>query len=196
MFSGKPYLSKRNAGITIEVTLSLALSVVVLFLLLGLFSDNLKTLAANSGIWNLFKRDVSYAKTEQTRTFVNSTQTQANVQIIAEQGLDYYINKAQEIIDKYKKNPPTTLQEEEEAARYITIARIAGIISADDLRYFYKTCNISVKFTDFMHETTATFGNDTVKLDYSSNVNGSISSINDANKLALIKDVYRKDFTY
>lgn len=195
MFSGKPYLSKKNAGITIEVTLSLALSVVVLFLLLGLFSDNIKTLAANSGIWNFFKRDVSYAKTDQNKTFVNLTQTQENVQVVAEQGLDYYIKQAQEIIDKYKKNPPTSLQEEEEAARYITIARIAGTLTNDDRRLFYNSpYNISVMYTQNIQETTAVFKDTKVKLDYTDSRNFASSS--DKNKLALIKEVYGKDFTY
>lgn len=114
---------KRKAEITIEITLSVALSIVVLFLVLGLFSDNLSTMAANSGIKHLFNNNSS-AKTMQTNWNVNPTQTQMNVQTIADQGLQGYVNNAQTTISKYVQNAPTTEAQIEDMAKKLTILAI------------------------------------------------------------------------
>lgn len=115
------------AAITIEITLSVALAVVVLFALLGLFSDNLSTMAANSGIHNLFNKrpsmdqaDASWGK--------NPTATQVNVQIVADQGLTLndYVNNAQATINKYKNRNDLTPTEIEDLAKALTVLSITN----------------------------------------------------------------------
>ena len=46
----------RSASITVEISLSIVLSLGILFLSLGLFSNNLKSMAASIGINNLFNQ--------------------------------------------------------------------------------------------------------------------------------------------
>lgn len=114
----------KKAEVTIEITLSIALSIVVLFLVLGLFSENLSTMAANSGLRNLFNRDNSTAKTAYNNWNVNPTTSQVDVQISGDQGLDYYLTRAQAVIEKYRNNPPTTKAQAEEEAKAIANASL------------------------------------------------------------------------
>lgn len=117
------------AAITIEITLSVALAVVVLFALLGLFSDNLSTMAANSGIHNLFNKKPSMEQADSSWGR-NPTATQVNVQIVADQGLDWYLKNAQDTIDKYRDRTDLTLAQTEDLARALTILSInAGTTS-------------------------------------------------------------------
>lgn len=141
--------SKKKAAITIEVTLSVALSILVLFLALGLFSDNLATMAANSGIQNLFNRSNQTAKTyyshqkqDPTKTAVNMNTSQVLVQIAGSQGgtndtkptLAQYLKQAQDTIDKYNKTPPADQSQREDLARAELAKFIAnGGISTDDV---------------------------------------------------------------
>ncbi len=140
---------KKIAGITIEVTLSVALSILVLFLALGLFSDNLATMAANSGIQNLFNRNNEIAKTKQDTWGIHPTKTQVNVQVVADQGLSWYLTQAQEKIAYYNQNPPTTQAQVEDLAKQLTIAKI-GALTTDstgatiDFASYYKTYEIKV----------------------------------------------------
>lgn len=132
---------KKKAAITIEVTLSVALSILVLFLALGLFSDNLATMAANSGLQNLFNKSQKTTYSTQTvnptKTSINVNETsQENVQVVASQGITLaeYLEQAQKTIDKYKATPPTDQAQMEDLAR-AELAKFIGTgsISSDDI---------------------------------------------------------------
>lgn len=123
MFGISKKLKSKKAGITIEIALSLALMVVVLFLVLGLFSNNLQAIAKNSGILNFFNKKNEISKTFNTADYqkVDPTQTQVNVQVVADQGLDFYLAKAQATVDQYKNaTTPLSQQQIEDLARAIT----------------------------------------------------------------------------
>lgn len=196
--------SKKKAAITIEVTLSVALSILVLFLALGLFSDNLATMAANSGIQNLFNRSNQTAKTyyskqnvDPTKTAVNMNTSQINVQIAGDQGstntktpptLAQYLKQAQDIIDKYKTTPPTDQSQMEELARAELAKFIdSGSISSDDISTC-KTNKIAVlRLSDGEFKAiTSTNGTKTLLIENSGN--------NTADELSIIKDVFNKSF--
>lgn len=120
------YNGKKAAGVTVETTLAILLAVVVLFFVLSIFGDNLKTMVANSGIQRMYTND-------QKTTY--STQqydpTQVNVQVLAEQGntlntLDDFKQAATEKINHYKDNPPQNADEVLDLAKWATIARITA----------------------------------------------------------------------
>lgn len=156
MFSKSSIGRRKSAGITIEVTLSVALSVLVLFLVLGLFSDNLATMAANSGIQNLFNRNNEAAKTQPDKWGIHPTATkvevsQVNVQVVADQGLtlEQYILQAQSKVAYYKEHPPTTQAEIEDLAKQLTILKVCNVSTNStgasvDYSYYYKTYKIRV----------------------------------------------------
>lgn len=127
MFSKRDYFSARRAGVTVEVSLSIILSVLVLFLVIGLFSENLKTLAANCGLANFLSKTKTENLTSRKSwgTLGDATATQVNVQVVADQGLQTYIANAQAIIEKYEKTPPATKAELEELARAALILDLA-----------------------------------------------------------------------
>lgn len=116
---GKSLKGVRKAEVTIEITLSIALSIVVLFLVLGLFSENLSTMAANSGLKNLFNRDNSDAKTAYNNWSTVNNRSDVEVQLVGDQGLEYYLQKANTVIETYRNNPPLTQLQAEEEARAI-----------------------------------------------------------------------------
>lgn len=131
MLSRKNYRNFKLAAITIEIGLSLALALVVLFSLLALFSDNLDAMA-KGGINNLFNRDNSTnrdnlaTKTAWVPSGNDPTRTQINVAIVGSQGLtlvtlDDYVNNAQATINKYKDRNDLTPTEIEDLAKAITI---------------------------------------------------------------------------
>lgn len=146
---------KKKAAITIEVTLSVALSVLALFLVFGLFSDNLATMAANAGIRNLFKSN-EVAKTKPDTWNIHPAKTQVNVsqvnvQVVADQGLtlEQYISQAQSKIAYYKEHPPTTQAEIEDLAKQLTILKVCGIATDStgasiNYMYYYNTYKIKV----------------------------------------------------
>lgn len=114
---------RKAAGVTLELILGISLAVLVLFFVLNIFSDNLKTMVANSSMHNMW--DKSEKTTYGKEAF---DPTQVNVQVLAEQGntLQWYIEQAAAEIDKYKDTPPATLAEVEDLAKWATIARITS----------------------------------------------------------------------
>lgn len=124
--------NRKNGEITVEVTLSVVLTVVVLFLVLALFSDNLSTMAANSGIRNMFNRGnvtSNWGTQGSNKTEVNvnnPNSTQVDYEIVADQGLDYYKARSQALIDYYNSIAPATLTapQKENLAKAATIATI------------------------------------------------------------------------
>lgn len=126
MFNRKFGLRRKRAGITVELLLAVVLAVVVLFLILGLFSNNLKHMVVNGNISRIFANNS--AKTAYSSWGTNPTQTQVNVQTVADNGalIRQYLNKARAAIDNYKTNLPTTIEQKEDLARQITIERVIG----------------------------------------------------------------------
>lgn len=95
-----------KAGVTIEVVMAIALSVVVLFLVLGLFSDNIQTMATRGKLaqMNAHNNDNKTVYEDQTG---DPTQTQINVQMVGDQGtLAWYHSQAQAIIEGIGSQPP------------------------------------------------------------------------------------------
>lgn len=147
--SGKNGINSRQAGVTVETTLSILLAVVVLFLILGLFSNNLKEMIANSNMSRLFVNNAN-SKTVNQKWGVDPTKTQVDVKIVADQGLDYYLTQAQQTIAKYKATPPQNESEIEDLAKAATIAKIVNGtsgLSQEDEKLFYKSYGISIDTT-------------------------------------------------
>lgn len=94
----------RKAGITIEIALSIALSVIVLFLVIGLFSENLKTMMSRIGLKSFFRAS---EKTTVADWGDDPTATQINVQIAADYGLSSEHKKAKAAIEDYYNNKST-----------------------------------------------------------------------------------------
>ena len=111
----------RKAGITIEVAIAIALSVAVLFLVLGMFSDNLQTMATKSGLakqtdTNATENKVAYAAGG------NPTATQINVQLVGDQGtLAWYNAQAKTTIENLGAKANLTDQELVDLARALTV---------------------------------------------------------------------------
>lgn len=197
MFGIGKKLKTKKAGITIEIALSLALMLVVLFLVLGLFSNNLQGIAKNSGIMQIFNKSKSSDKLYGSNTFsisdrqgTDPTQTQVNVQVVADQGLDYYLTQAQNTIDQYKDATSLTPQQTEDLARAITAVcynnlsdpNSDGSLSYPDLRAKY---NIKVTLSGINNQTQ-------IKLN--SNTTETLSYKNTGNKLADIKVIYTTSY--
>ena len=132
----------KKAGITVEVALAALLSVTVLFLVLGLFSQNLQVMAANSNINNLFKNsDRMTAHNGFNRDYASS---QVNVQIVGEQGITAIHDQAKKAIDALAaKTTPLTDQEIASLAKYLTILAMSA--SGDPTHAIPKSYNDLMK---------------------------------------------------
>lgn len=196
MFNKSLTGGKKNAAITIEVTLSVALSILVLFLALGLFSDNLATMAANSGIQNLFNRSNEVAKTNQnkwgkvkTNIPTVNVNSQENVQVVADQGqtitLAQYLEQAQQKIANYNQNPPTTPDQVKDLAEQLTIAKIGNITTDSagqtiNFASYYTTYGIKVTLNRLDGHYTTKINTATITGDYNlSSQDGQLNSIKD-----------------
>lgn len=97
---------RKPAAVSTEVAIGIAVAVVALFVALGIFGDNLSSIVANSNIGNAFKG--SDAKTEYTSYDRDYSDSQVNVQIMGEQGLEMLRrranNKAIEVIEESFSN--------------------------------------------------------------------------------------------
>lgn len=184
---------RRNAEVTIEITLSIALSVIVLFLALGLFSSNLSTMAANSGIRRLFNNN-SATKTVQQNWGNNPTASQVNVQIVADQGelktLADYTNWATTIIDQYKDRTDLTPSQQQDLAKAYTIKSMnAGSNSVCD-----SACTghgISIQLNSMTGGQTIV---NSQKLTYDSYTSVTTSDSPTA-MLDTVRDIYSKPFS-
>lgn len=80
------FTKKRNAALTVELAVSLVLIVIVLFVAIGLFNDNLKNMFVNGNIRNIFNAE----ELKTYFSFFNKdyTSSQINVQVTGEQGLE------------------------------------------------------------------------------------------------------------
>lgn len=148
MLNRKDYKNFKTAGVTIEVSLAMALGIVILFLAIGIFSENLKTMALSSGMQNLFNKDKTAAKTEgwgtgKSITLANDpTASQENVQVVASQGLtlNQYVANAQATINQYTTTPPTTEAQMEDLAKALTIYAVS-IGTTNNINNFVATKN-------------------------------------------------------
>lgn len=191
MFGRKNLIGAKPAEISIEISLSIVMSVVVLFLVLSLFGNNIQNIAEASGLRNLFSRSNETAKTFQDEQYSgkNPTETQVNVQLIADQGLNYYISNAQATIAKYKKTPPVDQAQTEDLARAATIARLAGVLSNTDMTDFYKKYKIKIT-TDTLNSIYKTSA-DKASLQY----NMKDGNTTGQNLITAAKEILEKDFS-
>ncbi len=120
--------TRKSAMVTMEVLLAIILTLGALFLVLGLFNNNLKEMVDNSGFQSLFKKDVTATAYENTNK--DYTNSQLNVQIAGQQGLQWYMDKTQDLIDvfvaKSAENPPVplTASQQIDLAKYFTVKSI------------------------------------------------------------------------
>lgn len=98
--------NKMIAAVSTEVAIGMAVAIVALFVVLGIFGDNLSSIVANSNIGNVFKNNDS--ETEYASYDRDYSDSQVNVQIMGEQGLEMLRrkanNKAIEIIEESFSN--------------------------------------------------------------------------------------------
>jgi len=178
----KVFSKRKNGEITVELTLSVALTAVVLFLVLSLFSGNLQSMTANSGIRNLFNRNNTngWGTTSKTKTEVNlenAIRTQVDTQVVAEQGLQYYVKKAEEVIKNYQTTPLPNADSAQklELAKALTIAAVNhGQVLGTQANG--QTVNWSSYYTTYGIRVTIYPSNNT----YSTVVNGTIYKYNNS----------------
>lgn len=109
-----------KAVVTIEVVMAIALSVVVLFLVLGLFSENIQTMATKGKLAEMNRHND--AKTSFEPQAVDPTQTQINVQMVGDLGtLAWYHSQAQATIESLGAKATLTNQELIDLARALTV---------------------------------------------------------------------------
>jgi hypothetical protein len=84
--------NKKSAMVTTELVIGIGLSVAVVFIAIGLFKNNLKTMVSNASLSNGFMQNES--KTDYDSYNRDYTDSQINVQIMGEQGLAMFRKKA------------------------------------------------------------------------------------------------------
>lgn len=125
----------KRAEVTVEVVLSGLLAVVVLFLVLGLFSKNLKTMFSNTNMNNFYIENNS-AKTANSFMKNDPTKTQINVAIVAEQGLEAYHIKARAKIEAFALlKDSLTAEQKTNLAEALTIYSVSGDYGTADSQY-------------------------------------------------------------
>lgn len=122
----------KKAGITIEVMLSASLAIVVLFLILGLFGNNLKTMMTGSGFKRVFTNNTTSAD-QSFDEYTNSKEivsSQGNYRIVGEQGVEKTVAdweiEAQGEVDKLKDKTSLTDAERMNLAKWLTILGMAN----------------------------------------------------------------------
>lgn len=199
---------RKSAGVTLELILAITLAVLVMFFILGLVGDNLKTMVANSGFQNMFenKQKVTYGKQ-------NFDPTQVNVQVLADQGLtlQQYLDSAIAIITKYENTPPPNQEELEKLAQAAAVAKIITMKNANgyaeqallpkDEGTFYTRDGIIInlmKSNDFYIQISRNGDvktlNFPVILSGKSNSTSSSVALNAADQLLAVKAVYQNKF--
>lgn len=145
---GKKFNGSLSAEVTVEIGLSLALSIIVLILALGLFNDNIKSMASNGGIRNLFKsNEIAKVETDKANWGNNPARTEIHVQVVADQGntLESYVNKAKDKCKIYALTNPTTEAQIEDMAKQLTVLAVnASSFDADNLKNKYYSEDISI----------------------------------------------------
>jgi len=133
--------NKHSAGVTIELAIGVALAVSVLFVILGLFNNNLKNMIVNTNLSNVFKNnDVKTAFTAFNKDYSNS---QINVQIMGEQGLARLRKKANNLALTLIESPFNNTNVNANTIEYLSLA-IEAIVGRGDICVYMK--NDSDKF--------------------------------------------------
>ena len=132
---------RHSAGVTMEVAIGVALAVAVLFVILGLFNNNLKNMIVNTNLSNIFKNnDVKTAFTAFNKDYSNS---QINVQIMGEQGLTRLRKKANNLALTLIESPFNNTNVNANTIEYLSLA-IEAIVGQGDICVYMK--NDSDKF--------------------------------------------------
>ena len=112
--------NKHSASVTIELAIGVALAVSVLFVILGLFNNNLKNMIVNTNLSNVFKNnDVKTAFTVFNKDYSNS---QINVQIMGEQGLARLRKKANNLALTLIESPFNNSNTNGSTIKYLSLA--------------------------------------------------------------------------
>lgn len=107
---------RKNGAITVEMAIGIVLVVAVLFITLGLFSNNIKTMIADSNFKNVFNKEG--LKTGYSSFSKDYSDSQINVQIMGEQGLEMLRRKANnEALEIMQSSTP-----DKTAVIYLTMA--------------------------------------------------------------------------
>lgn len=136
--------SERKLGnVSAEVAVGIALAVVVLFIALGLFSDNLKQMSLNTKLSNVFNSDG--AKFEYSKFGRDYSNSQINVQLTGEQGLEQLRRKANNKAIELIESPFSIANTKVNEIAYLAVA-IKSIVGKPDICvYMNKDSN---KFCD------------------------------------------------
>lgn len=132
VFESKNFV-KRKASVSIEFVLSALLGIVVLFMVLGLFSNNLEAMTSNSGIKGIFHNSTEQANFAPSRTTYDVstdnhtvTKAQIEVSIVGDQGLQWFKNQALTTIQRLEAQPNLTEGQEADLAKALTILAITN----------------------------------------------------------------------
>ncbi len=116
----------RNKAIKAEVTVEAVISIVmvtgVIFLLLGVFGNNLSILFTNNGMADIYKKHST--KTDYENWENDPTKSQVAVQegqMVADQGLSWYHSQAKKTIEELAKLSPLTEAQKLDLAKALTI---------------------------------------------------------------------------
>lgn len=115
---------RKRAGITIEVMLAAALALIVLFMILGLFSNNLKKMFEGGSINNMFTNNQSTSTFDKDYGYkATSSQDNGAVgdQALAMQKIEDYRAEAVSKINYYAGLKSLTNEQRLDLAKYLTI---------------------------------------------------------------------------
>lgn len=149
--SGK-WLFSRKAGVTIEVVLAVLLATTVLLLVIGLFNNNLLTMADSGGINNLFNQNNtandSFSKDYSNSQVTVHQATQQNIPTIGEQGLEYILGQIETELAKLLAKPqPLSDQNDIKNLAKLLTQSLAGQDKFSPTADSLKTQNGITKFT-------------------------------------------------
>lgn len=116
--------------VTTELAISIALAIVVLIVVVGLFNDNLSSMVASSKLSNLFNGDSS--KTEFSNFNSDYTDSQINVQITGEQGLQQLRRIANNKAIALIENPFSPANSNGDSIGYLALV-IKSIVGSPDI---------------------------------------------------------------
>lgn len=131
----------KSAMITTELAITLGLATVVAVIAIGMFNENIKEMISSGNFQNFFNNDGG--KTAYSAFNRDYTDSQINVQIMGEQGLEMLRQKANnKVLDLASTNPTAT---DSNTVGYLILA-IESIVGEPDIcvrmkKESKKTCN-------------------------------------------------------
>lgn len=166
----------KKANLSLELILSSALGLCVLFLVLGLFGNNLKDMFDHGNMNNLFNNKAE--ATSYSKWGKNYSNSQVEVAVVAEQGLSAYHDNAQKTIESLAKLPVLTDEQKISLAEALTVYGESGSKAPDEEISQYNNLKNSNQIKiDFGNCTTRVlsidkkynWSNDNSSLNYNSN---------------------------